>query len=414
MMYVILGAGAAGISAAKAIRQNDKDASIIMVSSDRYVHSRCMLHKYISGERDEKTLSFVPEGFFEEQNIYWYPQKHAKEIDTDGQNVILEDGIKLHYDKLLVATGADSFIPPVGDFRTASNVFGLRNLSDAQAIREQGETAKKVLVIGAGLVGLDAAYGFLEQGKEVTVVEMAGRILPLQLDECAGREYQKLFEQAGCRFLLGRKAEKTVSDDRNAVRTVVLDDGTEVGCDLVIVAAGVRPAIACVKGSNIYADRFIQVDEYMQTTCKNVYAAGDVTGIAGIWPNAMKQGAVAASNMCGIPQQYLDRYGMKNTINFFGLTTLSLGRGTAEPGDEVLVQEDRRNYKRAIIRDGKLDSILLQGDIDYSGIYQYLIKNKIALGDKKNRIFELSFADYYGILEDGQYEYVGEKGVLMR
>lgn len=414
MMYVILGAGAAGISAAKAIRQNDKDASIIMVSSDCYVHSRCMLHKYISGERDEKTLSFVPEGFFEEQNIYWYPQKHAKEIDTDGQNVILEDGIKLHYDKLLVATGADSFIPPVGDFRTASNVFGLRNLSDAQAIREQGETAKKVLVIGAGLVGLDAAYGFLEQGKEVTVVEMAGRILPLQLDECAGREYQKLFEQAGCRFLLGRKAEKTVSDDRNAVRTVVLDDGTEVGCDLVIVAAGVRPAIACVKGSNIYADRFIQVDEYMQTTCKNVYAAGDVTGIAGIWPNAMKQGAVAASNMCGIPQQYLDRYGMKNTINFFGLTTLSLGRGAAEPGDEVLVQEDRRNYKRAIIRDGKLDSILLQGDIDYSGIYQYLIKNKIALGDKKNRIFELSFADYYGILEDGQYEYVGEKGVLMR
>lgn len=409
MMYVILGVGAAGISAAKAIRQNDKDASIIMVSSDRYVHSRCMLHKYISGERDEKTLSFVPEGFFEEQNIYWYPQKHAREIDTDGQNVILEDGIKFHYDKLLIATGADSFIPPVGDFRTASNVFGLRNLSDAQAIREQGETAKKVLVIGAGLVGLDAAYGFLEQGKEVTVVEMAGRILPLQLDECAGREYQKLFEQAGCRFLLGRKAEKTVSDDRNAVRTVVLDDGTEVGCDLVIVAAGVRPAIACVKGSNIYADRFIQVDEYMQTTCKNVYAAGDVTGIAGIWPNAMKQGAVAASNMCGIPQQYLDRYGMKNTINFFGLTTLSLGRGAAESGDEVLVQEDRRNYKRAIIRDGKLDSILLQGDIDYSGIYQYLIKNKIALGDKKNRIFELSFADYYGVLEDGQYEYVGEK-----
>lgn len=407
MMYVILGVGAAGISAAKSIRQNDKEASIVMVSSDSHVHSRCMLHKYISGERNEETLSFVPEGFFGEQNIYWYPEKRASRIDTEGQDVILDDGMKIHYDKLLIATGADSFIPPVGDFRTASNVFGLRNLSDAQAIREQGKAAQKVLVIGAGLVGLDAAYGFLEQGKEVTVVEMAERILPLQLDECAGKEYQKLFEQAGCRFLLGRKAEKTVSDDQNAVRTVVLDDGTEVSCDLVIVAAGVRPAIACVKGSNIYADRFIQVDEYMQTTCKNVYAAGDVTGIAGIWPNAMKQGAVAASNMCGIPQKYLDRYGMKNTINFFGLTTLSLGRGVVEPGDEILVQEDRRNYRRAIIRDGKLDSILLQGDIDYSGIYQYLIKNGITLGEKKNRIFELSFADYYGVLEDGQYEYVG-------
>lgn len=405
MMYVILGVGAAGISAAKTIRQHDKDASVIMISSDRSVHSRCMLHKYISGERDEKTISFVPEGFFEEENIYWYPETCASQIDTDGQNVILDDGTKIHYDKLLIATGADSFIPPVGDFRTASNVYGLRNLSDAQAIRERGKTAGKVLVIGAGLVGLDAAYGFLEEGKDVTVVEMAERILPLQLDACAGKEYQKLFEQAGCRFLLGRKAEQTVLDRENAVTTVILDDGTEIGCDLVIVAAGVRPAIACVKGSRIFADRYIQVDEYMQTTCKDVYAAGDVTGIAGIWPNAMKQGAVAGSNMCGIRQQYLDRYGMKNTINFFGLTTLSLGRGVEADGDEVIVREDRRNYKRAIIRDGKLDSILLQGDIDYSGIYQYLIKNGIELGDKKDRIFDLSFADYYGVLDDGQYEY---------
>ncbi len=138
MMYVILGVGAAGITAAKTIRQNDKEASIIMISSDKHVHSRCMLHKYISGERDEKTLSFVPEGFFEDQNIYWYPEKSAVQIDTDGQDVILEDGVKVHYDKLLIATGADSFIPPVGDFRTASNVYGLRNLSDAQAIREKG------------------------------------------------------------------------------------------------------------------------------------------------------------------------------------------------------------------------------------------------------------------------------------
>lgn len=406
MMYVILGVGAAGITAAKTIRQNDKDASIVMLSSDQYVHSRCMLHKYISGERDEKTLSFVPENFFEEQNIYWYSGKYARQIDTDGQDVILDDGIKIHYDKLLIATGADSFIPPVGDFRTASNVYGLRNLSDAQAIRAKGRQARRVLVIGAGLVGLDAAYGFLEMGKKVTVVEMADRILPLQLDACAGQEYQNLFEKAGCVFRLGRKAEKTVLDEQNAVKTVILDDGEEIACDLVIVAAGVRPAIGCVKGSKIAADRFIEVDAYMQTSCRNVYAAGDVTGIAGIWPNAMKQGAVAANNMCGIPQTYLDRYGMKNTINFFGLTTLSLGRGIENPGDEVVTREDQRSYKRAIIRDGKLDSILLQGDISYSGIYQYLIKNGIELGEKKDKIFELSFADYFGVLDDGQYDYV--------
>lgn len=405
MIYVILGVGAAGITAAGTIRQHDKDASIIMVSSDQYVHSRCMLHKYISGERDETTLSFVPEDFFEKHNIYWYREKYATGIDTDGQDVILDDGRKIHYDRLLIATGADSVIPPVGDLPTASNVFGLRNLSDAQRIRERGESAERVLVIGAGLVGLDAAYGFLEAGKSVTVVEMAERILPLQLDACAGSAYQNLFEKAGCRFLLGRKAVQTVLDGQNEVRTVVLDDGTKIACDLVVAAAGVRPAIACLKNSGIAADRCIQVNEYMETSCQNVYAAGDVTGIAGIWPNAMKQGEVAANNMCGIRQQYLDRYGFKNTINFFGLTTLSLGRGIDQPKDEVIRQEDRNHYRRAIIRDGKLDSILLQGDISYCGIYQYLIKNQIELGEKKERIFSLSFADYFGVLEDGQYDY---------
>ncbi|MBT9775498.1 NAD(P)/FAD-dependent oxidoreductase [Clostridium sp. MCC353] len=406
MIYVILGAGAAGITAAETIRQNDKDSAIVMISTDEYVHSRCMLHKYISGERDEKALDFAPEDFFETRNIYWIKGKKAEQIDTENRNVILEDQTKIHYDKLLIATGADSFIPPVGDFRTAGNVFGLRNLSDAQAIKAMGEQAENILVIGAGLVGLDAAYGFLEKKRRVTVVEMADRILPLQLDACAGKEYQRLFEQAGCRFLLGRKAVRTVSDENGKINTVVLDDDTEVPCDLIIVAAGVRPAIACIKGSRIAGERSIEVNEYMQTSVPDIYAAGDVTGLAGIWPNAMKQGAAAGSSMCGIKQQYIDRYCMKNTINFFGLTTLSLGRGAAEEGDEVLVREDSKSYKKAIIRDGKLDSILLQGDISYSGIYQYLIKNQIELGDKKERIFELSFADYFGTLPDGQYDYV--------
>lgn len=405
MIYVILGVGAAGITAAETIRQYEKEAAIVMISEDEHVHSRCMLHKYISGERDEKTLSFVPETFFDDKNIYWIKGKRVERIDTEGQNVILEDSNKIHYDKLLIATGADSFIPPVGDFRTADNVFGLRNLSDAQRIRTLGEHAERILVIGAGLVGLDAAYGFLEQKRDVTVVEMADRILPLQLDACAAKEYQQRFEDAGCRFLLGRKAMKTELSGSNEVTSVILDDETRIPCDLIIVAAGVRPAIACVSGSGIEAERSITVDETMRTSCPDVYAAGDVTGLAGIWPNAMKQGAVAGANMCGVKQQYIDRYAMKNTINFFGLTTLSLGRGTSQEGDEVIIREDRNHYKKAIIRDGKLDSITLQGDIGYSGIYQYLIKNGVELGDKKDRIFELSFADFYGVLGDGQYDY---------
>ncbi len=187
-----------------------KDAEILVISTDTHVHSRCMLHKYLSHERDEKTLSFVPEDFFETNHISWIKDKTVTSIDTEASVVILQDGSKDHerdektlsfvpedffetnhiswikdktvtsidteasvvilqdgskesYDRLLIATGAHSFIPPVGQFREANNVFGLRDLSDAQAIRPLADKAENILVVGSGLVGMDAAYAFLEQ-----------------------------------------------------------------------------------------------------------------------------------------------------------------------------------------------------------------------------------------------------------
>lgn len=405
MKHVIIGAGAAGIQAAKTIRALMKDAEILVISTDTHVHSRCMLHKYLSHERDEKTLSFVPEDFFETNHISWIKDKTVTSIDTEASVVILQDGSKESYDRLLIATGAHSFIPPVGQFREANNVFGLRDLSDAQAIRPLADKAENILVVGSGLVGMDAAYAFLEQGKAVTVVEMAERILPLQLDEAAGDAYREKFESHGCRFLLGKKASETVMNADGAIEAVILDDGTRINCDLVIVAAGVRPAIECVQGSNIKAERFIEVNSHMETSCPHVYAAGDVAGLSGIWPNAMKQGETAAYNMCGTEKEYTDLYAMKNTMNFYGITTLSLGRGVTEEGDEVIIHQDSKGYRRAILRDGKLDSILIQGDIDYSGIYQYVIKNKIDISSMKDKIFALSFSDFYGIDEKGKYQY---------
>lgn len=405
MRHIIIGVGAAGIQAAKTIRAQQPDAVIIMVSTDEHVHSRCMLHKYLSHERDEAALSFVPEDFFEKQNIYWMKNSTVTSINDAENTLTLGDGNVLSYDKLLIATGAHSFIPPVGQFREANNVFGLRDLSDAQAIRPLADKAEKILVVGSGLVGMDAAYAFLEQGKAVTVVEMADRILPLQLDEIAGNTYREQFEAHGCRFLLGKKASETIMNQSGAIEAVVLDDGTRIDCDLVIVAAGVRPAIECVQGSNIKAERFIEVDENLKTSCDNIYAAGDVAGISGIWPNAMKQGETAAYNMCGLNMKYIDRYAMKNTMNFYGITTLSLGRGMIQDGDQVVVQHDSKGYKRAIIRDGKLDSILIQGAIDYSGVYQYVIKNQIDLSNLNTDIFDLSFADFYGTDSLGQYMY---------
>ncbi|MFQ6818935.1 MAG: NAD(P)/FAD-dependent oxidoreductase [Blautia sp.] len=407
MKYVIIGIGAAGMTAARTLRELAPQDEIVMLSVDEKPHSRCMLHKYLSHERDADGLNFVPDDFFTENNIWQIPGQRVTKLDTRAKKVYYgTEGYACDYDKLLIATGAESFIPPVGDLRTAPNVFGLRHLSDAKAIDEKARTAKKVVIIGSGLVGLDAAYGLLEQKKEITVVEMAERILPIQLDEKGAAEYQKRFEKAGCRFCLGRKGADTVTNEKGEITHVVLDNGEKLECDMVIVAAGVRSAVAGFEDSGLVIDRGIKVNDYMQTSEQDVYAAGDVTGLSGIWPNAQKQGRIAAQNMVlGNKFMYVDRFAAKNTINFFGLVSLCVGALNPEEGDQVIARESRDQYERAIFRNHRLVGFLQQGDISHDGIYQYLIKNGIDLAGREEEIFSLSFADFYDVKENGEYIY---------
>ncbi len=369
MNYVIIGAGVAGIEAAKSIRGQDSSGEIVMISADLHVHSRCMLHKFISGERDEMGLDFTEKDFFDKYR-------------------------------------ADSYIPPVGELRKASNVFGLRNLSDAQAIVKEAETAQNVLVIGSGLVGLDASYGLLELGKKLTVVEMADRILPVQLDARAARAYQDRFENAGVRFVLERKASQAVCEPDGRIHKVILDNGEEIPCDLIIVAAGVRSSLGCLEGSGIACERGITVDPSMKTSRKDVFAAGDITALSGIWPNAADQGRVAGKSMCGLTAEYTDTYAMKNTMNFFGLVTLCVGRIREEEGDQVLVREDMRQYKKILLKNGKVEGILFQGDIAGGGIWQYLIKNKIDVSGIDKDVFDINYGDFYHVGDRGKYEWV--------
>lgn len=408
-IYVIVGTGAAGMAAAERIRLYKKEATVIMMSIDEHSHSRCMLHKYLGGERTAEELSFVEPDFFEKNEIYWGKAQKALGLDLENKRIQMENGYQ-PYDKLLIATGSVFGIPPINHFRTASNVYGFRDLSDAQKIDEavKAKQAKHVFIVGSGLVGLDVATGLMERGVKVTIAEMAPRVMPLQTDDTAAKAYQERFEAHGARFLLGIGASDSIINDQNEITAEVLSTGETVECDFVICAAGVRPNIAWLEGSGLAMERGITVDANMRTSAPDVYAAGDVTALAGVWPNAMDMGRVAASNMCGVPTEYTDRYCMKNTSNFFGLQMLTIGDINAQvEGAEIYVKESRDCYKKAIVKDGVLKSILIQGDISHTGHWQYLIKNAVDLSEilQKKDIFDITYGDFYGLDDIAEYQY---------
>ena len=404
--FVIIGAGAAGITAAKTLRAFRPQDVITVLSTDEQVHSRCMLHKFLGHERTAEGINFVPADFFEKNGIYHISGQTVTGIDTAAKTVSYGEGYSVPYDKLLIAAGSAFFIPPIPHFREAPNVFGFRDLSDALKIDEAFAKGKRVFIVGSGLVGLDAASALCRRGAQVTIAEMAPRVMPLQTDGYAASVYQKVFEDHGCRFLLGIGASDAVVDGEGNITEVILSTGEHVPCDFIIMAAGVRPRIQIALDSGIKAERAIEVDDHLRTSAPDVYAAGDCTGLSGVWPDAMAQGKAAAENMAGVDTVYEKPYPFKNTSNFFGVTMLSVGRLDLTEGADVIVHRTPKEYKKAIVKDGKLTGYLSLGDISNSGMYLHIIKNGIDVSGKLDKIFRLTFADFYGINEkNGEYVY---------
>jgi NAD(P)H-nitrite reductase large subunit len=169
---------------------------------------------------------------------------------------------------------------------------------------------------------------------------------------------------------------------------------------------GVRPAIAFLEGSGVKTERAVVVDDYLASSVPGIYAAGDAAGLSGIWPNARKQGEIAGYNMTGTRWPYDDRFALKNTVNFFGLLSLSVGAINPQEGDELLVKEDRQNYRKLILREGAVAGVILQGEIGGSGFWQHLIKNKIPVNRLEKSPWKLSYADFYGLENNGEYKWV--------
>ena len=407
MRYVVLGSSAAGINAVRELRRLDQDAEIVLVSQDEAIYSRCILHHYLGGHRDLERLRFAEKDFDALYHVDWKKGRACVGLDRRAKEVSLDNGERVSYDKLLIATGSHTWIPPVENLKEAKNVIGFRNIGDIEALKEVAKTAGHIVVMGAGLVGLDCACGFLELGVKVTLVEMAGWPLTKQLDQRAAKTYQDAFDAAGVGQYYGVGIAKAVLDENSQITEVLLTDGRTLPCDYVVVTAGVRANVEFLQDSGIELSRFgLVYDASGRTSDPDIYGAGDVSGTSPIWPAAVKQGIIAASNMAGVERKLTDFFASKSTMNFLGIPSMSLGDVNGDdPELSVEIREDKRSYKKIVHKHGKIVGAILQGDLAYGGILQQLIAHKIDVSKVKKPVFDIDYSDFFHMSDNFEFYY---------
>lgn len=427
MRYVIIGASAAGISCARNLRKLDREGDITLISKDQMVYSRCMLHLFISGDRSLDEMTFVEDDFFERNRIQWIKGTEIVKVQPYRKCVITSDGREYTYDKLLIATGSTPVVPPLEGLhegmQKGTYIFTLKNIGDAQRIKEASKACKRAVVIGGGLIGLDVAVSLNRRGVKATVVEMKEHILPQQLDQKAAENYQKLFKEKGIEIMTGKAISKIIYSATGDVKAVALSDGSTIDADMIIVAVGVKPSFPEVEGGQLKTQKGILVDEHQRSSIEDVYAAGDVCQsyemfirqytLTPIWPVAVRQGEVAAYNMVGINKVIEDNFAFKNSMKFFGLPTISYGY--AEPPDssyDVEVCDGPGYYYKVVYKGNIIYGAIIQGDIAGAGVLGKLIQNRCDLSRKLQRgrwdsVFSLTYGDFFSESEDGAFHFVG-------
>ncbi|OQY06220.1 MAG: hypothetical protein B6I22_05830 [Desulfobacteraceae bacterium 4572_123] len=363
--YLIIGNGVAGTTAAETIRKNDPHGEITLLAREHLpFYSRIRLPEYAAGKIPEDALIIKNLAWHESNRIRLYTNTQATSIDFQKKQVMTAAGESFAWDKLLLATGSHSFIPPVQGSKK-NRVFALRNVEDAQRLLELGDTVTDVVIIGGGLLGLEAGAHILDAGKKVTVVEFFNRLLPRQLDNEGSAKLQKLMETMGFSFRLEEATEAIIGND-DRVEAVKLKSGTILRADAVLFATGVRSTLDLVAASDIEADQGIIVNERMETNIADVYAAGDVALFNGInyciWPEAADQGRVAGIAMTGGDISYVGRP-PSNKLKVAGIALASAGNIDTDNIHDNEIVSTKSVYKKLVRDDkGKLIGCIMIGD----------------------------------------------------
>lgn len=398
--YLIVGNSAGGIGAVEAIRQVDKEGLLTIVSDEPYpAYSRPLISKYLTGERTLEGILFRPTDFYGQNNIVFLPNRKVTHLEPGQQIVQLEDGDRITWERLLLAVGGKPIVPRIkGGGRRGILTF--TTLDDAKATDMLLDDAKKAVVIGGGLIGISVTEALVKRGVDVTVVEMKETILNTILDEHASLMAEEVLRQEGVEIITGHTVAEISGGDR--VEGVILDNGDAIACDLVLVAIGVSPRSELAVDAGIEVNRGIVVDRHMATNRPNVYACGDVAEaydfvyeqnrLTPIWPNAYIGGRIAGYNMAGVETEYPGGTAM-NSLNYFGTNITSAGMATP-PDDEsyeVISKQKDSMYQKFILKDDFIVGMVFVGNIEKSGIFFGLMRDKVNVGSFKQMLLTDDF-----------------------
>lgn len=373
MRYVIIGNSAAGIGAVEGIRQLDKQGEIIIISSEpHHTYSRPLISYLLLGKTDEQKMKYRDDDFYTRNGCKVLAGKTVTEIKPAHKQVVIDDGSIIPYDKLLIGTGSSAFVPPFDGLDMVSEKFTFMTLEDARKLEAALSKDKKVLIVGAGLIGLKCAEGISDKAGSITVIDLAPRVLSSILDESGARRVQDTLESKGMKFLLSTGVKRF---DGNCA---VLDNEETIEFDIVVLAVGVRPNTALLAGI-AEIDRGIVINGKSETTAKDIYAAGDCTQtrdvssgqsrIMALLPNAYMQGECAGVNMAGGNMRF-DKAIPMNAIGFFGLHIITAGNYSGD----VYCEDGEGSYKRLFYSDNRLNGYILIGKVEKAGIYTSLIR----------------------------------------
>jgi nitrite reductase (NADH) large subunit len=390
--YLIIGNGVAGTTAAENIRKQDKKGNITIVTDeDLPFYWRIKLNEYISGDIPEEQLLAKKEDWYRDQNIALKLKTRIVGADAQKKVVVTEDKEELAYDSLLIATGSHSFIPPIKGSEK-KGVFALRDVQDARDISLFAKSAEEVILIGGGLLGLEAGNALRKLGKKIMVVEFFPRLLPRQLDVDGAGRLQKIMEGMGFSFRLGAKTQEITGDDK--ANGALLEGGETLSGQMVVISAGVRPNLELAEPMGLKTDKGVVVDERLRTNQPDIYAAGDVAEFRGmpygIWPAAMEQGKIAGANMAGGEATY-NGTTMANTLKVVGVDLASAGNIDAENEFESKVATHEDQYKKIVLENDQIIGCIMLGDTKGFNEITKMMSEKRDVSQIKDQILSKGF-----------------------